>query len=241
MARILRGKIADAVLAEIRRMIMNGELNEGDKLPNQTEFAAQLGVSRPSLREALQTLSRLGAIEQRPGLGTVLKSRAAALMSESLEMSILSDEEGTIQLTEVRRIIETGMVELAVERVTDREMADITKVMQDMEAAAAADDVAAYRDQDLMFHNIIAEACHNQFVQNLFQNIRSSFEQFLKESFEAMPFMLENSLQGHREIFKGLVERNSDLAMAAMRKHLLLVQRAVQDYFQNSNIKRTAK
>lgn len=241
MARVSRGKIADAVLAEIRRMILSDELKEGDKLPNQTEFAAQLGVSRPSLREALQTLSRLGAIEQRPGMGTVLISRAGALMTKSLEMSILSDEEGTIQLTEVRRIIETGMVELAVERATDREMADIASVMQAMEKAAEERDIPGYRDQDLMFHNIIADACHNQFVQNLFQEIRSSFEQFLKESFEAMPFMLENSLQGHRDIFAGLIKRDSEMAMAAMRKHLLLIQRAVEDYFQNNGINHKAK
>jgi GntR family transcriptional repressor for pyruvate dehydrogenase complex len=241
MARIVKGKIADAVLAEIRRMILSGELKEGDKLPNQMEFAAQLGVSRPSLREALQTLSRLGAIEQRPGLGTVLKSRAAALMSKSLEMSILSDEQGTIQLTEVRRIIETGMVELAVERATEGEMAQIASVMQAMEKTAAENDIPGYREQDLLFHNIIADACHNQFVQNLFQEIRSSFEQFLKESFEAMPFMLENSLQGHRDIFTGLMKRDSEMATAAMRKHLLLIQRAVEDYFRNNGIKQNAR
>ena len=71
MAAIIRKKLADSVLEEIRRMITDGELGEGDKLPNQNEFSTQLGVSRPSLREALHTLNLMGVIEQRPGLGTV--------------------------------------------------------------------------------------------------------------------------------------------------------------------------
>jgi GntR family transcriptional repressor for pyruvate dehydrogenase complex len=49
------------VIEEINRMILSGEVKEGDKLPNQNDFAAQLGVSRPSLREALHTLTLIGA------------------------------------------------------------------------------------------------------------------------------------------------------------------------------------
>ena len=82
MAAIKRKKLGDAVLEEIKRMITDGELAEGDKLPNQNEFSAQLGVSRPSLREALHTLNLMGVIEQRPGLGTVIKSANPALWME---------------------------------------------------------------------------------------------------------------------------------------------------------------
>ena len=57
MASIKRKKLSDSVIEEIKRMLLSGELQEGDKLPNQNEFAAQLGVSRPSLREALNTLT----------------------------------------------------------------------------------------------------------------------------------------------------------------------------------------
>lgn len=231
MARVSKNKVADLVLAEIRRMILNDELKEGDKLPNQMDFAKELGVSRPSLREALQTLNRLGAIEQRPGMGTILVSRVPALMSENLELSLLSDQEGTIQLTEARRVIETGIVELAVERATAHELDQIGRIVDLMVAAAAKKDISGYQEQDLIFHNLIAESCHNQVLQNLFKTIRQSFEQFLKESFAAMPFMLENSLQWHREICAGLVARDAPMAMAAMRNHLLFVQEAVEEFF----------
>ena len=79
MGIITSKKLTDSILDHIRNMVETGELREGDKLPNQYEFAAQLGVSRPSLREALYTLKQVGAIEQRPGSGTVLRSGAATL------------------------------------------------------------------------------------------------------------------------------------------------------------------
>ena len=86
MASVKEKKLAESVIEEIKRMIVDGELKEGDKLPNQNEFAVQLGVSRPSLREALHTLALIGAIEQRPGLGTVLKQLDPKLWADQLAL-----------------------------------------------------------------------------------------------------------------------------------------------------------
>ncbi|MFH1624915.1 MAG: GntR family transcriptional regulator [Pseudomonadota bacterium] len=66
MGRIVKKKLSDSVLEEIGRMVDAGELKRGDKLPPQDQLAAQLGVSRPSLREALRAMEMIGAIEQRP-------------------------------------------------------------------------------------------------------------------------------------------------------------------------------
>jgi GntR family transcriptional repressor for pyruvate dehydrogenase complex len=96
MAVIKRKKLADSVIEEIKRMVDVGELKEGDKLPNQLEFAAQLGVSRPSLREALHTLTLIGAIEQRPGLGTVIKSANSTLWAVQLCPPLVSDAQASI-------------------------------------------------------------------------------------------------------------------------------------------------
>lgn len=187
MAKIMKKKLSDSVIDEIRRMIRNGELQEGDKLPNQNEFALQLGVSRPSLREALQTLHRMGAIEQRPGLGTVLVSRAPALFSDDMNLPFMSDRQATVELIETRRLIETGMIELAVERATESEIRQIGKVMDEMSAAAGSGNIAEYQERDLMFHMLIAKSTHNRFVMRLFQNIHQSLKQFLKEAFFVMP------------------------------------------------------
>jgi DNA-binding FadR family transcriptional regulator len=235
MARIIKKKLSDSVLDEIRRMIINGDIKEGDKLPNQNEFAAQLGVSRPSLREALQTLHRIGAIEQRPGLGTVLVSRAPALLQDDLELPFMSDSQATAELIETRRLIETGMMELAVARATEKEIRQIGKVMDEMSAAADKGDIAEYQEKDLIFHVLIAKATHNRFIIRLFRNIRQSLDQFLKEAFSVMPERVTLSLTDHLLIYEALCARDKARASAAMTAHLLQVQDALEGYYSKSN------
>lgn len=235
MARVIKKKLSDSVLDEIRRMILSGEIKEGDKLPNQNEFAAQLGVSRPSLREALQTLHRLGAIAQRPGLGTVLVSRATALLSEDLNLPFISDSQATLELIETRRLIETGMMELAVERATENEIRQIGKVMDEMSAAASSGNIAEYQEKDLMFHILIAKATHNRFIIRLFQNIHQSLDQFLKEAFSAMPERVVQSLKDHLSLYEALIARDKKKASIAMARHLLQVQDAIEGYYSKDN------
>ena len=231
MARIIKKKLSDSVLDEIRRMIQSGDIKEGDKLPNQNEFADQLGVSRPSLREALQTLNRMGAIEQRPGLGTVLVSRASALLSDDLNLPFMSDGQATGELLETRRLIETGMMELAVERATENEIRHIGKVMDEMSAAASSGNIAEYQEKDLMFHILIAKATHNRFVIRLFQNIRQSLDQFLKEAFSVMPERVARSLKDHLSIYEAIRARDKKKASVTMAGHLIQVQDALDGYF----------
>jgi len=235
MAKVFKKKLSDSVLDEIRRMIVKGDIKEGDKLPNQNEFAAQLGVSRPSLREALQTLHRIGAIKQRPGLGTVLVSRAPVLLPDDLDLPLMSDNQATIELIETRRLIETGMIELAVERVTEKEIGQIGKVVDDMSAAADKGDIVEYQEKDLIFHILIAKATHNRFIIRLFQTIRQSLDQFLKEAFSAMPQRVTPSLANHLSIYEALCAKDKNRASAAMADHLLQVQDALEEYYSESN------
>ena len=222
------------MIDEIRRMILQGELSEGDKLPNQNVFAESLGVSRPSLREALQVLSRLGAIEQRPGLGTVLISRAAVLIANNLELPFMSDAQGTIELIETRRLFESGMIALVVVRATDEEIAEIGKVMDEMKDAVSRNAIDDYQGLDLVFHSLLARAAHNRFVTHLFQEIRRSFEQFLKEAFSIMPVMMERSMNEHAEIYAAISSRDQERAVQAMNRHLMQVQNTIEGYYQKT-------
>lgn len=230
--RIIKRKVPDSVLAEIRRMITSGELKEGDKLPNQNEFAAQLGVSRPSLREALQTLTQLGAIEQRPGVGTILVARSAAFLAGNLELPLISDVEATLQLVEARRLIELGMVSLAASRASEQELTEISALLEEMESAANRGDIESYCTKDLIYHHLIAQAAHNRFISSLFQNIRQPFEQFLQETFNAIPDRMQKSLQEHRRVYEGLRSRDPARAVAAMDAHLNMIQGSMETFYQ---------
>src|SRR5210317_531930 len=90
MRQIRKTSLADPVLVELKRMIRAKEIRVGDKLPNQNELAAQLGVSRTSLREAFSKLAFLGAIDQKPGVGTVLISKFLVLNADTIALPLMS-------------------------------------------------------------------------------------------------------------------------------------------------------
>jgi GntR family transcriptional regulator, transcriptional repressor for pyruvate dehydrogenase complex len=232
MAAIKRKKLADAVLDEIKRMIAAGELKEGDKLPNQNEFSAQLGVSRPSLREALHTLSLIGVIEQRPGLGTVIKSANPSLWLDQLSPPFLSDAEASLELLEARRFIEIGVVELAVQHATKRDIDQIGKLVARMQSALAEERMKRYSELDMAFHEHLAIASHNRYMKHMFLTIRGLMEQFIREAFTAIPDLLKKSLVFHVNIYEGVKDGDLDKAAANMKEHIQDIYASLSDYYE---------
>ena len=237
MASINKKKLADSVIEEIKRMIQSGELKEGDKLPNQNAFAAQLGVSRTSLREALSTLTRIGVIEQRPGYGTVFRSRIPALFTDHLAPPLISDKQATIELIEARRFIEIGAAELSVKNASPEQINEMGLLIKAMPRLLKEGRIDDYIEQDVAFHFSIAKASHNRFLINLFVTIRGFMEQYMRESFHLLPYMLERSLKFHQNIYQAIKGGSRSKAVSQMEKHILDVQRAIQQYYRDQEQK----
>jgi GntR family transcriptional regulator, transcriptional repressor for pyruvate dehydrogenase complex len=241
MASINKKKLADSVIDEIKRMIQSGELKEGDKLPNQNAFAAQLGVSRTSLREALSTLTRIGVIEQRPGYGTVFRSRIPALFTDHLAPPLISDKEATIELIEARRFIEIGAAELSVKKAIPEQIKEMGLLIKEMTRSLKEGRIDDYIEQDVAFHFSIAKASHNRFLVNLFVTIRGFMEQYMRESFHLLPYMLERSLKFHQNIYQAIKGGSCSKAVSQMEKHILDVQRAIHQYYREQEQKAREK
>lgn len=234
---ISRKKVADAVIEEIKRMIQSGELKEGQKLPNQNAFAAQLGVSRTSLREALNTLTRLGITEQRPGYGTVLRSRMPAIFVDHVNPPLISDKQATIELIEVRRFVEAGTAELSVKNIKPDQIKEMDSLIKEMPKSLKEGRIDDYIGHDLAFHYLIAKASHNRFLINIFITIRGFLEQYMRESFRVMPWMLARSLKFHQNIYQAIKNKSAPQAALHMKRHILDVQKAIQQYYQEQEEK----
>ena len=150
----------------------------------------------------------------------------------NLNLPFMSDAQGTIELTEIRHLIETGMIALAVVRATNEEIAEIGLVLKKALKAARKGNIEEYYQQDLVFHHLIAKATHNRYVLHVFQTIRQSLEQFLQEAFSVMPETLDQSAKDHLAIWEALKSRNREKAVAAMSRHLLMVQEKIEGYYQ---------
>lgn len=238
MASINKKRLSDSVIEEIKRMIQSGELKEGDKLPNQNAFAAQLGVSRTSLREALNTLTRIGVIEQRPGYGTVLRSRIPTLFTDHLTPPFISDKQATIELIEARRFIEIGTAGLSVKNATPDQINEMGVLVKEMTRSLKEGRIDDYIEQDVAFHFSIAKASHNRFLINLFVTIRGFMEQYMRESFHLLPYMLRRSLKFHQHIYQAIKGGGHSKAVSQMEKHILDVQRAIQEYYRDREMKK---
>ncbi|MCU0558640.1 MAG: FadR family transcriptional regulator [Desulfobacterales bacterium] len=231
MNRVVKRRLSDSVLDEIARMFDRGELKEGDKLPNQNELAAQLGVSRASLRESLHTLALMGVLEQRPGFGTVVRGRMPANFSDFLNLPLISDAKETIELVEARRFIEISNVELAVKNITAEDLAEMGRIVESMQTAVAEDRLADYVRKDADFHHLLAKATGNRFMVHLFLTIRRIMEQFITESFSALPRMLGRSLSDHQRIHAALLRKDEARAVTEMKRHMENIRKAMENLY----------
>jgi GntR family transcriptional repressor for pyruvate dehydrogenase complex len=231
---INRKKLADSVIEEIRRRIISEELKEGDKLPNQHEFAAQLGVSRTVLREALHTLSNLGVVEQRPKSGTIIKAKTPFLYADHLIPPLIADTRATVELIEARRFVEVGAVELAVENASEKEIFEMGLLVEDMRGLLKARDEAGYTEKNIAFHFLIAKASHNRFLLHLLATIRGFMEQWMQESISVLPGLLERSMKSHETIYFAIRNRDRKKAMGSMKGHLADFQKSLERYYQTT-------
>lgn len=220
MSRVVKKKLAESVLEEIRSWIEAGSLKEGDKLPNQNELAAELGVSRPSLREAMKILEDIGAIEQRPGFGTVFRGRSPILYASHLVPPLFNDAEAVIEVIEARKFIELGCMELACDKATDEQIEDLGRVVDGMEQMLDEGRMAKYTEHDITFHYKIAKASQNRFMLHQFVTNRRLLEHIIEDGFKLIPGMHERSRIYHRAIFEALTKRHRDQALRNMANHI---------------------
>ncbi len=212
-------------------MITSGEIKEGHKFPSQNEFAAQLGVSRPSLREAFHVLSQLGAIEQRPRAGTILVSRTQALFSTDMDLPLVFDSQARLELMEARRIVEVGLADMAAQRAGDEEIAKLGQALEAMDQIRKRPDKKAFSENHLVFHHLVARASHNRFAISLFHSLCQAFCRLLDDAFQVMPELLDASLRGHRAIYQAIAAHDPSIARRAVNQHIRDEEKALIRYF----------
>lgn len=220
LAPVRKRKLSDAVIKEIRRMIQDGELKIGQKLPDHTQFAKHLQVSRTTLREALHTLYLLGVIRQRSGSGTVLVGAIPARYEESFLQPHFEGSESVRELLETRKIMEIGAMEVSAKNATEEEIDRMGAIIEEMRRTLEEGRTDDFIKKDLEFHFEITKATHNRFLIKIFENLRLFTEQFMFAGFRVAPGAMKPSLEQHSRIFKALKEKDGKAARQEMEKHV---------------------
>src|SRR5438309_8851339 len=163
-------RLTEGAIDKIRERIVSGAWGPGDRLPKESELAAELGLSRNSLREAVRALSQLRVLEVRQGDGTYVSSLEPDLLLESthfISHLLLSDTE--IELYEVRRILEAAAAALAAARIDDEEKQDLGSSLDRMREAQGVEELV---EADVAFHAVIARATGNRVLIFLLVSLR---------------------------------------------------------------------
>ncbi|MGB9866884.1 MAG: FadR/GntR family transcriptional regulator [Bacillota bacterium] len=219
--RIKKSTVADAVMEEIKRLIEEGALRKGDKLPPEHELARRLGVGRSSVREALKGLAAAGLVSRNPE-GTFVSSCGQSLV-EPLRYRAILENMTFRELLEARRLLELEFAALAAVRRTPEDIGCLSDAIANMKASIETD-VSRFIEADLKFHMGIASAARNRVLYELFAAVRHLLAEAHSRLVEECPTIKQSSIEHHSRILEYIAERNPDKARNAMAMHLSEVE-----------------
>ena len=214
---------AGRVVEHVRRLIEQGQLHPGDRLPPERDLAVEIGVSRPSLRSGLQKLGAMGVVVPRQGAGTFVSDGPPRLENGSLRFLAALHGFTRDDMFEARRVLEVGSSGLAAERAT----AELLGVMAEEVAGmfASLDDPQAYLVHDIQFHRSVAAGSGNPVIATLIDTIAEMVYETRRLTVERARD-LRQSAEMHRRIYRAVKSRDPELARKEMSEHLDMARQA---------------
>ncbi len=214
---VRRTRIYEEVVSQIQRLILEGRLRPGDRLPPERELAERFGVSRTSVRDAIRVLELMGLVEPRQGEGTVVRDLSPDSLVHPLASLLVRNRGLLADLLDVRKMIEPHLAARAARHASPDDVARMEAILARQESRVRMGQLAI--EEDSQFHEAIATAARNRVILRildvLMDLLRTSREQSLQ-----VPGRLQRSLDGHRRILEAIRRRDPEAAEAAMRRHL---------------------
>jgi GntR family transcriptional regulator, transcriptional repressor for pyruvate dehydrogenase complex len=213
---IQRSAVYEQVVERLQGFIEAQQLQPGHRLMSERDLAEQLGVSRTSVRQALTALKVLGLVEVRHGEGVYLL-RPPGSVIPTLASEIVESEADHPLIWEVREGIEIQAARLAARRRTDDDLTTMRAALTDMHASIVGGGDGV--DGDRRFHQAIAAATHNPFMQQLEEQLASVIDRTSEASL-AIPGRPWISLSAHESILGAIEQQDEAAASELMRQHI---------------------
>jgi len=210
--------LTDEAIGKIKEMITSGRVRPGEKLPLETDLAAELGLSRSSLREAVKALTLVNVLDVRQGDGTYATSLAPSLLLEALSFIVDFHRDDTVlEFLEVRRILEPAATALAALRMPADGKAELGAIL---DAVTADSPVEEFVATDLEFHKKIAAGAGNSVLASLVDNMSLPTARARIWRGMTEPGALERTLAEHQAIHRAILAGDADLARSWATVHI---------------------
>ena len=230
--KIQSERIADSVVLQIEQLILRGILRGGERLPSERDLAERLGVSRPSLREAIATLQDSGLLTTKASAGIFVADLLGNAFTAPLTNLFSTHDEAVFDYLSFRRDLEGMAAERAATMGSETDHKVIQTIMDQMTAAHESQDTEREASLDAEFHMAIIEASHNVFLLHM---VRSMFDMLKKGVFYNRQVMFNQSttrealLNQHRAICEAIQSRDAVGARAAVNDHMTFIETCMQD------------
>jgi GntR family transcriptional regulator, transcriptional repressor for pyruvate dehydrogenase complex len=225
-------KLSQSVVRQIEQLILRGILQPGERLPSERDMAEKLGVSRPSLRDAISDLADRGLLSSRAGSGVFVAEVLGSAFSPALIQLFATHEEAVFDYIAFRRDMEGLAAERAARLGSETDLRVIATIFAKMELAHQKRDPTDEAQLDAEFHMAIIEASHNVIMLHM---LRSMFDLLRQGVFYNRQVMFKNRmtrdqlLDQHRAMNTAVQARDPVAARAAVEAHLNFVEQALVD------------
>ncbi|MGA2639549.1 MAG: FadR/GntR family transcriptional regulator [Spirochaetia bacterium] len=211
-----RTSVRVQVFEQMKNQILTGAWKPGSKIPSENQLSRMLGVSRISIREALQKMAALDLLEARQGEGTFIREAGADQRMNPLIPLMLLGTNDIVDVLEYRRIIETGIIALVVERATAADIDELHGLLQRMrKVRGTIEDFAA---TDLEFHIALARMTRNPVIVKITSVIKDILSSSMVDIVEVLGVKL--GLHYHAQILSAIKSGDRKLAQKVMAEHI---------------------
>lgn len=221
-----------AIVDQVCDAVMRGDLHTGDLLPPEREIAAQTGICRTSVREAMKVLADAGLVAMKPGGGGGTRLISDAIPAELLGRAFETSHKRLLDLFEVRNQLEMVAAEMAAARASDEQLAELDGLVGEMEKLIAErpGDRDTFRTIDLRFHLVVMRASGNDALVRTYgaftRQVALAFEMVRNDDMEA------HALPTMRAVVLAIKRRNPLEARLAMASHVYPLITIIEQFFQ---------
>ena len=227
--------LTDQTISRIRQLVQSGRFPAGAKLPPELELAAELGVSRGPVREAVKALAVAGVLDVRRGDGTYVTSLAPGPLLAGLGRAVeMMGGSTLLELMEIRRLLEPAATALAATRITEDQLAALRQHLDAMRAAA--DDVEQLIAHDAAFHRSVSLATGNEALTAILEGISSRTLRARAWRAMADRGAVHLTLDQHAAVYAALAHRDPALATATALVHVDTSERWLRAHLADGDV-----
>jgi GntR family transcriptional regulator, transcriptional repressor for pyruvate dehydrogenase complex len=210
----------EQLVTVLQERIIGGNLKPGTPLPAERFLAAQLNVSRFSLREALRVAQAKGLIEITRGRSPRVAQVSSAAVADLLDINLRRSDNSLLELVEARQALECNIARFAALRAEPSHVDAMRQTIEDMKNNQH--DLALCIEQDVIFHNVLIKASGNRVFEIMLSPLSTALRKSRKKTMQLIG--IKRAILGHEEVLAAIVAKDAEKASDAMHHHLVMAE-----------------